>query len=202
MATATGTLLSTWHEPSDEEISPAVAGLETPSPQASLPATQPANLPTKVRTIRPVRLDVPQIGVEATVIPAGVDEKGAFFVPPSVNTVGWYRFGPGLDASAGSLVIGGHVDSAEAGPGAFFRLKELKSGSVLSLTGDDNVTRAYKVVATERIAKDKIDLRSYFATMGAPRVTLFTCGGSFDRTARSYRDNIVVTAVPTQVGES
>ncbi|WP_410626930.1 class F sortase [Amycolatopsis sp. cmx-8-4] len=143
-----------------------------------------------------MRLTIPRIGVTAKVTPAGVDQAGAFSVPPSVDTVGWYRFGPALDSPAGSLVIGGHVDSAAAGPGALFRLRELDPGSALSLTGEDGVTRSYVVVAREQIPKDKIDLQPYFATTGSPRVTLFTCGGSFDRAARSYRDNIVVTAVP------
>ena len=38
-------------------------------------------------------------------------------VPPSVDRVGWYRFGPGMSADQGSIVIAGHVDSAEQGKG-------------------------------------------------------------------------------------
>lgn len=71
--------------------------------------------------------------------------------------MGWYRFGPALDSPAGSLVIGGHVDSAAAGPGAFFRLRELDPGSALALSGEDGVTRSFVVVAREQIPQDKID---------------------------------------------
>lgn len=35
-----------------------------------------------------------------------------------------------------------------------------------------------------------------FATAGAPRLVLITCGGTFDRAAASYLDNIVVFAAP------
>jgi hypothetical protein len=40
-------------------------------------------------------------------------------------------------------------------------------------------------------------LRQLFSGTGAPRLTLITCGGSFDAARRSYRENVVVTAVPT-----
>ncbi|MEA5363481.1 class F sortase [Amycolatopsis sp., V23-08] len=173
-----------------------VTRLEEPVPAVVPPPTGSARPTAPKPAVRPVLLTIPLIGVTAKVTPAGVDQTGAFSVPPSVDTVGWYRFGPALDAPAGSLVIGGHVDSAAAGPGAFFRLRELNPGSALSLTGEDGVTRSYVVVAREQIPKDKIDLQPYFATTGSPRVTLFTCGGTFDRADRSYRDNIVVTAVP------
>ncbi|WP_370964666.1 class F sortase [Amycolatopsis sp. cg9] len=193
LAIVTGTLLANGMEPSGGPA-PIVTRLEQP---AAPPLTGSARPAPDEPPVRPVRLSIPRIGVTAKVTPAGVDQAGAFSVPPSVDTVGWYRFGPALDSPAGSLVIGGHVDSASAGPGAFFRLRELDPGSTLSLTGEDGATRSYVVVAREQIPKDEIDLQPYFATTGSPRITLFTCGGSFDRVARSYRDNIVVTAVPT-----
>jgi len=38
-------------------------------------------------------------------------------------------------------------------------------------------------------------MRTLFARTGQPRLTLITCGGAFNRTTRSYDNNIVVTAV-------
>jgi hypothetical protein len=37
-----------------------------------------------------------------------------------------------------------------------------------------------------------------FARDGAPQLVLITCGGTFDRTIRSYEDNVVVTAEPVK----
>jgi hypothetical protein len=45
--------------------------------------------------------------------------------------------------------------------------------------------------------KGDLPLERYFARDGAPRLTLITCTGPFDRPAGGYRDNLVVTAVPT-----
>jgi hypothetical protein len=111
--------------------------------------------------------------------------------------VGWYKYGPGLTASSGSIVIGGHVDSATEGVGAFFHLTDLRPGNRISLSSR-GTTRWFRVVAREQIPKANIDLGRYFSAGGALRLTLFTCGGSFDRAHRSYTDNIVVTAVPAR----
>lgn len=180
----------------------ASPGTPSASPSAATP------IPSRVRInsgalptagsngVTPVRLSIPAIGVTAGVVPTGVDANGEFSVPPRISTVGWYRYGPGLDASAGSVVIGGHVDSAKQGTGAFFRLRLLKPGDRLTVTGTDGVSRAYRVVAREEYPKTTIRLDRYFSWTGKPRITLITCGGAFDRSARSYLDNVVVTAVP------
>jgi hypothetical protein len=94
------------------------------------------------------------------------------------------------------VVIAGHVDSKEQGKGAFFRLRDLGEDDTLTVAGPDGTVRAYRVVAREEYRKTKIPLDRYFARDGAPRLTLITCGGPFDRKAGHYRDNIVVTAVP------
>lgn len=155
------------------------------------------DLPTGAKVIPPVRLVIPEIDVTATVNAVGINERtNEFEVPPSVDQIGWYRYGPGLEADAGSVVIAGHVDSAKQGKGAFFRLRELDKGDTLTATGRDGKERKYRVVAREEYAKTKIPLDRYFARDGEARLTLITCGGPFDAKARKYRDNIVVTAVP------
>ncbi|MET8551902.1 class F sortase [Micromonospora zamorensis] len=181
-------------------------GAEEASTLASTPATATSapsvpvtvgELPADAAIIPPVRLVIPGIDVTATVNAVGINERtNEFEVPPSVDQIGWYRYGPGLETDAGSVVIAGHVDSAKQGKGAFFRLRELDQGDTLTATGSDGEARQYRVVAREEYAKTKIPLDRYFARDGKPRLTLITCGGPFDAKARKYRDNIVVTAVP------
>jgi hypothetical protein len=52
----------------------------------------------------------------------------------------------------------------------------------------------YTVAAREIYRKTAIPLDRYFARDGAPRLTLITCGGPFDRATGHYRDNVVITA--------
>jgi len=112
-----------------------------------------------------------------------------------VDRVGWYKFGPGVSAEQGSIVIAGHVDSAEQGKGAFFKLGSMEPGDRITLTGASGA-KQFKVVGRERYAKTKIPLEKYFARDGALRLTLITCGGPFDKATGHYRDNVVVTATP------
>ncbi|WBB82046.1 class F sortase [Micromonospora sp. WMMD882] len=175
---------------SPTSTAPAPAAPRIPVATGDLPSVAAATVP-------PVRLRIPAIDVTATVDPVGVDAgTGEFAVPPSVDEVGWYRYGPGLEAGRGSIVVAGHVDSATQGRGAFHRLRELDRGDTVTLTGRDGTDRAYRVVAREEYDKTRIPLERYFARDGEVRLTLITCGGPFDAEARRYRDNVVVTAVP------
>jgi hypothetical protein len=174
---------------------PAVVGTPlAPSTSKTSPSVAPS---ATVAVVPPIELRVPALKLEAKVNPVGVDAKGDFQVPPSVDKIGWYRWGPGANATNGSIVIAGHVDSAAEGKGAFFRLRDLKPGDRMTLTGADGQAREFAMVSREQYEKTKIPLEKYFVRDGELRLTLITCGGPFDRKAKHYRDNIVVTAVLT-----
>ncbi|MEV4512428.1 class F sortase [Dactylosporangium sp. NPDC049525] len=178
----------------------AASALASPSaPVTSGVPVQAGALPAAAATITPTRLQVGRLRLTARVDPVGIDAAtGDFAVPPSIDEVGWYRFGPGLEATAGSIVIAGHVDSAEQGKGAFFRLRELTPGDAMTVTGSDGSSRVFTVVAREIFAKTAVPLERYFARDGAVRLTLITCGGPFDARTRHYRDNVVITAQPVE----
>jgi hypothetical protein len=184
-------------EPSSDVGAPAVSALASvsPVPVPSL-ALQDGSLPSAGDADPPLTMRVPALKLDATVAAVGVDAStGDFDVPPSVDRVGWYRYGPDLAATAGSIVIAGHVDSAEQGKGAFFKLGSMEPGDRITLSGASGA-KSFKVVGRERYAKTKIPLDKYFARDGALRLTLITCGGPFDAETGHYRDNVVVTATP------
>ncbi|QSB14126.1 class F sortase [Natronosporangium hydrolyticum] len=150
------------------------------------------------RTVRPpVTLSIPALGLAAQVNQVGITpETGEFDVPPSVDQVGWYEYGPGLEAEAGSIVVAGHVDSADQGHGAFYALGELAPGDLVEAADEAGEVHQFEVVAREVYDKEEIPLARYFARDGELRLTLITCGGEFDPAAGRYQDNVVVTAVP------
>jgi hypothetical protein len=168
--------------------------VETDAERGVVP-TQAATLPSASPAIPAVRVRIDRLAVSAAIVPVGVDSANDVAVPPSVNTVGWYRFGPAL-GEGGSMVIAGHVDSAQQGDGAFARLRELKPGDQVEVSGADGHVAAFRVVGREEYPKATIRLDRYFSTTGPQRLTLMTCGGPFDRSTGHYRDNVVVTAVP------
>lgn len=171
-----------------------------PSPAAPTPAvpTQDGRVGAAGTTAAPAptEVELPSIGVRTAVDPVGVDREGELEIPEDVDDIGWYRFGPRPGEATGSAVFSGHVDSAEQGQGAFYRLRELGPGDpVIVRTGDGEVRR-YRVVSREEWPKSEVPLGRIFSRGGAARLTLVTCGGGFREDIRSYQDNIAVTAVP------
>ena len=119
-----------------------------------------------------------------------MEVDGALEVPPAAE-VGWYQFGP-VPGAAGSAVLAAHVDyDGEAG--AFFRMRELEISAPVEveLAGGDR--RSFVVTELLQVPKSELD-PDWFARSGAARLVLITCGGEFDRSARSYRDNVVAIA--------
>jgi hypothetical protein len=203
--TTTATVVACGSGPAEDFGTPPVtapaSSSASPAPSAAaaaaaVPVTDGRPAPASAALDAPARLRIPALDLDAAVDPVGIEAAtGDFAVPPSVDRVGWYRFGPGFSAPDGSIVVAGHVDAADQGKGAFFKLGTLKAGDTVTLTGPGGRTRAFEVVARERYTKTAIPLDRYFARDGGARLTLITCGGPFDAETRHYRDNVVVTAV-------
>lgn len=186
--------------------------LASSSPTAPAPAASsagPVTSPTATTTTLPraddashdrlgppVQVRLPSIGVTAPVKAVGVTSHGQVAIPERVDVVGWYRYSAPPGSTASSTVLVGHVDSARQGEGAFFRLRDVGRGDrvVLDLTGGGRLD--YRVVSRAQFPKTSVPLADLFSLGGRPRLTVITCGGSFDAAVRSYRDNIVITAVP------
>jgi hypothetical protein len=152
--------------------------------------TGPARLPA------PVRIVIASLSIDAPVLAEGVDPSGAMAIPQNVQETGWYRWGPAPGSAAGSIVVVGHVDSASQGVGAFFALDRIADSAVITLVTADHRVWRYRVVAREEIAKPLLPSAAVFGRTGPVRLTLATCGGAFDPHTKSYKDNIIVTAVP------
>jgi hypothetical protein len=166
-----------------------------PAQSAPIPVTA-ATFPASAQVPAPIRLQAPAIGVDATVQAEGLDSHGDMALPVLVGQVGWYRYGPAPGTTSGAVVIAGHVDAADQGEGALFRLRDIPPGSRVTVTTADGTVWTYRVVSRQAFDKRTIPLPSIFSRTGSPHLTIITCGGSFNRAALSYVDNIVVTAVP------
>ena len=143
----------------------------------------------------PVRVRVPSIGVDSALARLGVDDEGVLVPPGDFARAGWFSGGP-APGDVGPSVIAGHVDS-HTGPAVFFRLGELAAGDAILVDRADGTTARFTVSSADRYPKDEFPTeRVYGATPGA-ELRLITCGGEFDRASRSYRDNVVVSAVVT-----
>lgn len=181
-----------------------VGEVPEPAPPVPAPAPEPAPPPEPEPvgpTSPPVSITVASIGVDAAVVvPVGLQDDGAMEIPEDVATIGWYdprTILPGVVPGAtGTAVLSGHVDSRSQGRGAFYDLRLLEVGDEVDITHADGTVTRFVVTGRTSYGKSEIPLADIFVWDGPPRLALITCGGEFDRTARSYEDNIVVLAVP------
>ena len=160
------------------------------------PSLQAASTPLLVPSGPPARLRIPVQGIDAPVAAVGVSADGALGVPDDPEVVGWWRDGAAPGGVAGSVVVDGHVDTYDRGPGALFRLAGLRPGDAVQLVLAGG-TADYTVAAVRAYAKAELP-SDVFDREGAPRLVLISCGGAFDRSRRSYRDNVVVYGVPAE----
>jgi sortase (surface protein transpeptidase) len=137
-------------------------------------------------------LAIPALHVRAPVDPVDAPD-GDLRVPDDPERVGWWREGVVPGADTGTALIAGHVDSATSGEGALFWLDRLRPGDSVRVTTTSG-EEYFVVVSVRRYPKAALPL-SVAAPDGAPGLTIVTCGGAFDRVARSYVDNVVVDAV-------
>ncbi|HKP19646.1 MAG TPA: sortase [Gaiellaceae bacterium] len=166
-----------------------VAGGRVASAQASVTPKAPAS--------RPVRVRIAAVGVDAAVVPAAIDvRQGVLAIRPDIHRAGWWQDGQVPGAASGAVLVAGHVDSREAGEGAFFALRKAHRGDEVQLETANGRTFAYRVVSLRAYRKNALPTSIYSRT-GEPRLVLVTCGGPFDRASGHYRDNVVVVAVPS-----
>jgi sortase (surface protein transpeptidase) len=169
-----------------------LVGCQRPAAQPEAEAAPSTRAASERETVtRPVSIAIPAAGVEARVVPVGLQPDRTMEVP-EVDRAGWYELGP-RPGEAGPAVIVGHVDS-RSGPAVFFRLGELRSGDRIMVGQDGGAARSFLVERVERRAKEALPVERIWNQTRQPVLRLITCGGSFDRTSGHYRDNIIVYA--------
>ncbi|WP_430646190.1 class F sortase [Agromyces sp. GXS1127] len=145
----------------------------------------------------PVRIEVPDLGIDMSVEPVGLDAEGRMGLFDDPAVAAWYRWGPAPASETGSTVIAAHVDSLEYRVLPFARLKDATPGMRVVVTDAAGMRHTFAVESTAVTEKADVDWDAAFDRSGPPRLTLVTCGGEFDYEARRYLSNLVVTAVPT-----
>lgn len=139
---------------------------------------------------------VGSVGIKAEVDAVGVEDDGQMELPPDPDRLGWYRFGPAPQDRAGSIVLGGHLDSVEYGTGQLARLREIAVGDSVDLVTSEGAEFRYRVATVRSLPRADVELEALFRRSGEPELALVTCGGAYDPERGGYQENLVVTAVP------
>jgi Sortase domain len=144
----------------------------------------------------PVSLRIPAIGVNARVIPLGLDASGGVAVPPLSTPflTSWYDRGS-APGQAGPAVLLGHVDAAAVGPAVFYKLGDLVPGDMVYVTRKDHRTVVFRVTAVALYPQQDFPTREVYGFTPHPTLRLITCGGDYDQQTHLYLDRTIAFAV-------
>ena len=185
----------------------ATAPEQRTAPSAS-PSAQPTTIEKDPRDVldalasrvaaAPVAISVPDLGIEMSVLPQALDERGQMALPASAFDAGWYQYSAGPGASQGATVLASHVFTVAEGEGPFLNLLGAQPGQLVSVVDADGVQHDYRITTVEQIPKDDVPLDRIFTTVGDPHLVMVTCGGDYDSGYAGgvgrYEDNVIVTA--------
>ncbi|GGU13751.1 class F sortase [Streptomyces coeruleorubidus] len=150
----------------------------------------------------PQRVDIPGLGVQAPVVARGLDARGALDPPPydQPGAVGWYAGGVAPGAPGTALMVG-HVDT-DTRPAVFYKVSAMRPGQTIRVIRADAKVAEFTVESVQVLTRDHFDAHQAYGPResGRAELRLVTCGGSFDRTTRSYTANVVVSAYLTGTG--
>ncbi|MCB5167899.1 class F sortase [Streptomyces bambusae] len=161
----------------------------------------PAAHPPLPGAALPARVVLPSLGVEAPVVARGLDADGAVDPPPydRPGTVGWYG-GGARPGAAGPALLVGHVDTASK-PAVFYGLSSVAKGDAVRVVRADGVVARFTVEDVQVYERERFDAAKVYGPRvpGRAELRLITCGGTYDRTAKEYTANVVVSAYLTGV---
>lgn len=165
------------------------------------PPAPPIAVPEAVRSFtsardyrtpaEPVAVTIPAIAVSTDLQQLRRTPDGSIEVP-EWHHAGWWAEGP-KPGQPGPAVILGHIDS-KSGPDVFHRLDQLRPGDEVVVTDADGSDIRFRVQRLERHPKESFPSEAVYGPSLQPGLRLITCGGTFDRSAGHYRDNVIAFA--------
>ncbi len=142
--------------------------------------------------VEPLRVRIPGIGVDASVVDLGLRRNGTLQVPRDFSTTGWYT-GRAAPGEPGPSVVVGHFDSKE-GPAVFYRLRDLDPGDLIQIDRSDGTVAIFRVTDSVRVDKDEFPTDDVYGATAEATLRLVTCSGRFDHDEETYPGNLVVFA--------
>lgn len=154
----------------------------------------PVGIPEPRDRITPVSITVEALKIDnVNILAAGVEQNGDMEVPPA-DEVGWYEYGP-TPGESGAAVLAAHI-AYNGENGVFLNLDDLAVGEKVDIAYSDGSNKSFVVTETQQYPKDGLPADRVFSRTGDASLVLITCGGDFNRSIRSYTDNVVVYADP------
>ncbi|WP_344322682.1 class F sortase [Streptomyces macrosporus] len=160
-----------------------------PGRAAPVPSSSPA-----APAAPPVALTVPG-RFTAPVEAVAVDADGALRLPESPHRLGWWALGGTPGSGRGTVLLAGHVDVRDGGPGVFAALRAVPVGAHAEVATADGGRHRY-VITARRVHRKEALPRDLFGAEGTARLALVTCTGRWRPETGGYEENLVLYGVP------
>lgn len=146
-----------------------------------------------IRTVAPVEVFIPSLGVDASVVPVGEDPDGAMSAPSDPDTVAWWSLGYGTGEEPGNVVLAGHVNWAGR-LRVFGLIDQLAPGDEIVLRDELGREFRYQVTWSKLVEAEGAPVEEIFGASERAELTLITCGGTYVPATREYLGRQIVRA--------
>lgn len=182
----------------------ATPGYATPGP--GTPWTDP--LAAVRAAYLPVSLQVPDMELDAPVVPVGETKQGAMATPISSNASDplwgeayWWSGGV-VPGETGNAVMAGHVNRSDGSAASFTDLHLLQVGDTLDVIAANGTALTFSVVAVEHVSSyangpGDPTLSAIFGPSTTRDLNLITCAGEWDGTMYNQRLVVLTRLVGT-----
>lgn len=151
----------------------------------------------KVAPNLPRALYINKLNIAARVLPMGVNTDGSMQAPLGIYDAGWYS-GSARPGETGAMVLNGH-SSGPTHQGLLGRLDTLKEGDEIVLEKGDATRLRYKVVHSETIPLQDVDMNKVALPYGTAKngLNIYTCTGTWLPEKQTFDHRVIVYAVET-----
>ena len=155
--------------------------------------------PLLLAAATPMKVTVPSISADSSLVPTGILPDGELEVPPLSQPLqaSWYDESP-TPGQPGPAVVLGHING-NGKPGIFADLDKVKAGEDIMIDRADGQTAVFTVDHVDTVPKSNFPTADVYNDTPDSQIRLITCGGDLDRAARSYLSNVIVYANLTSV---
>ncbi|MEO8637573.1 MAG: ice-binding family protein [Candidatus Taylorbacteria bacterium] len=159
------------------------------------PVSEPApSLPSTGSTLPTIgRLKIPNLNIDAPIVPVGLTTGGLMDVPSGYGEVGWFNLGARI-GGVGSAVIDGHTGFLLDGKAEVFnKLIQMVEGDKLTVVDEKGKTLTF-AVREIRIYKSDADASDVFSSSdGGIHLNIITCLlGSWDESIQDFTKRLVI----------
>ena len=179
---------------SDYQDSSLSSSITSSSAEGTDKTPLPANTLAKynVAPDLPRALYIDKIDVSARVLPMGVNNDGNIQAPRNIFDVGWYM-GSVKPGEIGAMFVDGH-SSGLSSEGLFGNLDKLVEGDTLQIEKGDGTRITYKVVHTETVDLEAVDMKKMLLPYGSSLrgLNLMTCSGKWIDSSETLSQRVLV----------